>query len=80
MPTEEAEAFERRARGEVAGRNSVGALAGVEVSAAASEQTKSEVGRLMELVVERSNMRLAYQRVVENKGAPGVCASWGYRR
>jgi RNA-directed DNA polymerase len=26
----------------------------------------------MERVVERSNMRLAYQRVVENKGAPGV--------
>ncbi|OGA51614.1 MAG: hypothetical protein A3F74_09440 [Betaproteobacteria bacterium RIFCSPLOWO2_12_FULL_62_58] len=26
----------------------------------------------MESVVERGNMRLAYQRVVENKGAPGV--------
>lgn len=26
----------------------------------------------METVVERSNMRLAYQRVVEDKGAPGV--------
>jgi len=26
----------------------------------------------MEQVVERSNLRLAYQRVVENKGAPGV--------
>jgi RNA-directed DNA polymerase len=26
----------------------------------------------MEQVVERSNMRLAYQRVVKNKGAPGV--------
>jgi RNA-directed DNA polymerase len=26
----------------------------------------------MERVVERSNMRLAYQRVVQNKGAPGV--------
>jgi RNA-directed DNA polymerase len=26
----------------------------------------------MERVVERSNMRLAYQRVIENKGAPGV--------
>ena len=26
----------------------------------------------MEEVVERSNLRLAYQRVVENKGAPGV--------
>jgi RNA-directed DNA polymerase len=27
---------------------------------------------LMEEVVERSNLKLAYQRVVENKGAPGV--------
>ena len=27
---------------------------------------------LMEQVVERSNLKLAYQRVVENKGAPGV--------
>jgi len=26
----------------------------------------------MEQVVERSNLKLAYQRVVENKGAPGV--------
>lgn len=26
----------------------------------------------MEAVVERGNMRLAYQRVVENKGAPGI--------
>jgi len=26
----------------------------------------------MEAVVERGNMRLAYQRVIENKGAPGV--------
>ena len=27
---------------------------------------------LMEEVVERSNLKLAYQRVIENKGAPGV--------
>jgi len=26
----------------------------------------------MEEVVERSNLQLAYQRVVKNKGAPGV--------
>jgi RNA-directed DNA polymerase len=26
----------------------------------------------MERVVERSNLRLAYERVVRNKGAPGV--------
>ncbi len=45
---------------------------GAEVGAATSEQTKSEDHLLMERVVERSNMRLAYQRVVENKGAPGI--------
>lgn len=72
MRTEEAEAFERRAYREAAGRNSAGARVGAEVGAAATGQTKSEDGLLMERVVERSNMWLAYQRVVENKGAPGV--------
>ncbi len=37
-------------------------------------RTKAEVATtsLMEAVVERGNLRLAYQRVVENKGAAGV--------
>lgn len=72
MRTVEAEVFARRAQGEQAGGNSVKAPVGAEVGAAASGRTKSEDCRLMETVVERSNMRLAYQRVVENKGAPGV--------
>src|SRR6202521_1275646 len=80
MRTEEAEAFERRAYREAAGRNSAGARVGAaggarvgaEVGVAATGQTKSEDGLLMERVVERSNMWLAYQRVVENKGATGV--------
>jgi RNA-directed DNA polymerase len=38
----------------------------------AAEQTKPEVPRLMEAVVERSNMLCAYERVVANEGAPGV--------
>ena len=45
---------------------------GAEVGAATCGRTKSEDHAVMERVVERSNMRLAYQRVVENKGAPGV--------
>lgn len=53
-------------------RNPSGADMGVEIGAAAIGQTKSETLQLMEKVVERSNLRLAYQRVVENKGGPGV--------
>jgi len=36
--------------------------------------TKAEVATtsLMEAVVERGNLKLAYQRVIENKGAAGV--------
>jgi RNA-directed DNA polymerase len=45
---------------------------GAELGAATSGRTKSEDHMLMEEVVERSNLKLAYQRVVENKGAPGV--------
>ena len=40
--------------------------------AAAVGRTKPEGSRLMDAVVERGNMWLAYQRVVKNKGAPGV--------
>ena len=71
MRTEKAEA-RRGAQGEKTGRNLVEPPLGAEVHAAAAGRTKSEGGSLMEAVVERSNMRLAYQRVVENKGAPGV--------
>lgn len=48
------------------------ACKGAEVYTVVVEQTKSEAQRLMEAVVERSNMWLAYQRVLENKGSPGV--------
>ena len=43
-----------------------------EASTASRMQTKAEAGGLMEAVVERRNLQLAYQRVVENKGAAGV--------
>ena len=71
MRTEKAEA-RRGAQGEEARRNLDESHLGAEVHTAAPGRTKSEDGRLMEAVVEHSNMRLAYQRVVENKGAPGV--------
>ena len=56
------------------GRNSVDAAARAEVDMATRARTKAEVAAtsLMDAVVERGNMRLAYQRVVENKGAAGV--------
>ena len=53
-------------------RNSVPHRLGAEGCAATSGRTKSEDRALMECVVERSNLWLAYQRVVGNKGAPGV--------
>jgi len=54
------------------GRNSGGTLSGAEVNATTRTRTKAESSELMEAVVERGNLRLAYQRVVENKGAAGV--------
>jgi RNA-directed DNA polymerase len=72
MRTGEAEASLQGACGDEAGRNLAEARAGAEVCAAASGGTKSGDCRLMERVVERSNMWLAYQRVMENRGAAGV--------
>ena len=72
MRTEEAEALIGEAQGGEAGRNLAELPLGAEVGTAAAGRTKSEDDRLMEAVVERGNMRLAYQRVVENRGAPGV--------
>ena len=63
-----------QAGAEATGRNSVGAAACAEADMATRTRTKAEVATtsLMEAVVERGNLRLAYQRVVENKGAAGV--------
>lgn len=60
---------------EVSGRNSERALSGAETSLSTCRQTKAELQReseLMGTVLERGNMLLAYQRVVENKGGAGV--------
>jgi len=54
------------------GRNSGEGERGAETDTAAVGQTKAEVSRLMEAVVERSNLWSAYQKVVRNGGAPGV--------
>ena len=69
--TDEAEAPARGTEAQGAGRKSSTGRVGAEVCTATSGQTKSE-GHLMERVVERSNLWSAYQRVVQNKGAPGV--------
>lgn len=69
---EEAGAPARAATVQEAGRQPDRGQGGAEAGAATSGRTKSEGQLLMEQVVERSNLRLAYQRVVRNKGAGGV--------
>ncbi|MFU8821049.1 MAG: group II intron maturase-specific domain-containing protein [Gammaproteobacteria bacterium] len=71
-PTVKAEAPARVAGSQGAGRKPGALSPGAEVGSAASGRTNSEDQLLMERVVERSNMRLAYERVVRNKGAAGV--------
>jgi len=63
-----------QAGAEDTGRNSVGAAACAEADVATRARTKAGVATtsLMEAVVERGNLMLAYQRVVANKGAAGV--------
>lgn len=70
--SDEAEAPARVAEAGGAGRKPRTKRGGVELGTATFGRTKSEDHRLMEEVVERSNLQLAYQRVVKNKGAPGV--------
>lgn len=72
MRAGEAQARESGAMTQEPGRNLGGGAHGAEAGAAATEQTKAEGPSLMEAVVERSNLWLAYQRVVQNRGAPGV--------
>jgi RNA-directed DNA polymerase len=56
------------------GRNSGDAATCAEVDVASRTRTKAEVATtsVMDAVVERGNLKLAYQRVIENKGAAGV--------
>lgn len=60
---------------EASGRNPEGALRGAETDVTTRVRTKAELEQasgLMEAVCERGNLKLAYQRVVENQGAAGV--------
>jgi len=68
----EAEALVTEAEVQGAGRNLRTGHSGAEGCAATSGRTKSGDHSLMERVVERSNMWLAYERVISNKGAPGA--------
>ena len=54
------------------GQNSLVLSYGAEINAAASGRTKAEVPLTIDAVITRENLMLAYQRVVENKGAAGV--------
>jgi RNA-directed DNA polymerase len=72
MRADEAKAYASMARAEAGRRNLTGAGSGAEAGTAAVGRTKPEALRLMEAVVERSNMLCAYERVVKNEGAPGV--------
>ena len=60
---------------EESGRNSEGNLHGAETGVTTRLRTKAEKeqeGGLMEVVCERGNLWLAYDRVIKNKGAAGV--------
>jgi len=70
--TGKAEAPERVAETQRRGRKSQELPFGADVRTATFGRTKSEDHALMERVIDLSNMRLAYRRVVGNKGAPGV--------
>lgn len=71
MRVDEAQARTSVATAEGGGQKPPNAVAGAETRTAAVGQTKPEA-QLLEAVVERSNMWRAYERVVRNKGAPGV--------
>jgi RNA-directed DNA polymerase len=73
MRAREAEAYASKASAEVDGRNLSRAVSGAETRTATGGETKPEAAQgLLEAALERGNMMRAYQRVVENKGAPGV--------
>ncbi len=71
-PTKTEARREDGAHAEGAGRYPVSTAVRVEVETATDPRTKAESSGLMEVACERSNLMLAYQRVVRNKGAAGV--------
>ncbi len=69
MMINEAQAQATAASGRVDGRYPSGLHDGAEINTAVGGQTKAEVPLTMEAVITRENLMLAYQHVVENKGA-----------
>lgn len=60
---------------EESGRNAEGTVSGAEADVTTRKRTKAEWAQasgLMDAVVERGNLMLAYDRVLKNKGAAGV--------
>lgn len=72
MRVKDAQVRETAARTDKGEQYSPGAVVGAETGTAKSGRTKTEPPPSMEAVITRSNLMLAYQRVVENKGAAGV--------
>ena len=60
------------ARAAEPGRNPGGAMSGAEADTTTHTRTKAELEGLMEAVVSRGNLKLAYERVMRNKGGAGV--------
>jgi RNA-directed DNA polymerase len=72
MHVDEAQARATGADTQEPERNSGDGARGAKARTAATGQTKTEGPSLMEAVVKRSNLWLAYRRVVANRGAPGI--------
>ena len=75
MRTDEAQMHERvQPTAEDGGQNLPVTDGGAEAGTAAVGQTKAQASSLMEAVVAKGNMRLAYPKAVSNGGAAGVDA------
>ncbi len=72
MLIDDAQAQETAAMNSRCEQNSPTRHYGAEINTVANGRTKAEVPLTMEAVITRDNLMLAYQRVVENKGAAGV--------
>ncbi|WP_253073399.1 hypothetical protein [Sodalis ligni] len=71
MGIDEAQAQDTAARTGGSEQYSQGPDTGAEIPTAKAEQTKAEQPLSIEAVITRGNLMLAYQRVLENKGAAG---------
>lgn len=72
MSIDDAQAQNNVALNVEGGQYPPGTAQGAEVDTAVTGRTKAEASLNIEAVISRENLMLAYQRVVENKGAAGV--------